>query len=216
GIDRRKDQSYILSGLNQEKLSKALFPVGGYTKNEIRFLARDLKLPVADKSESMDLCFITSGDYREFIARHAPEAAVEGDIVDSHGEYLGTHQGLANYTIGQRKGLGLSSPVPLYVVSKDPVRNVLVVGESHELGRTRLFAEEANWISKSSASAPFRAEVQIRYRSEERAARIEPISGSKFEVRFDEPVRGITPGQLAVIYDGEKCLGGGIIKEGFD
>ncbi len=211
-VDHNKDQSYILHVLTQAKLQHALFPLGELTKPEVRAHARELSLPVADRAESQDLCFLGSSDYRSFLKRQNPAGVNEGPIVNMQGEVLGAHPGLAFYTIGQRKGLGISSPIPLYVIAKNIAENTLVVGTANELGRRDFYAGEFNWISARPPSAPFRAQVKIRYKAPEAWARIVPISEKMVQIRLDIPLRDVSPGQAAVIYDNERCLGGGIIQ----
>ena len=210
-VDRSKDQSYVMHVLTQEKLAKSLFPVGEYPKTEIRRLAEALGLPTARRADSQDLCFLAGQDYRDFIRHHAPQIARPGPIVRRSGEILGEHQGLAYYTIGQRKGLGLPSSVPLYVLEKRTDSNTLVVGEAEELGRFTLTAVEVNWSSGQSPVCAFPAEVKIRYTSREVPAEVTPLEGSRAEVRFIEPQRDITSGQAAVFYSGDRLLGGGTI-----
>jgi tRNA-specific 2-thiouridylase len=211
--DRSKDQSYILHVLSQEKLARALFPVGDYPKPEVRALARQFDLPTAERADSQDLCFLAGEDYRAFLRRNAPAGfARSGPIVDRGGQVLGEHQGLAFYTIGQRKGLGLASAVPLYVLEKDVASNTLVVGVEGELGRSELAAERVNWIDGAPPAGPFRAEVKIRYTAKEVACQVQPLGDSSVQVNFDEAQRGITPGQAAVFYDGDHLLGGGTIR----
>jgi tRNA-specific 2-thiouridylase len=211
-VDHAKDQSYVLHVLNQEKLVRALFPVGEYPKPEIRNMAESLGLPVYKRPDSQDLCFLAGEDYRNFIQRNAAEMLVPGAIVTRGGEMLGQHNGLANYTIGQRKGLGVASHVPLYVLGKDSATNTLVVGVADELGTTDLVANGVNWISGAAPSEPFRAEVKIRYTAREAWAQITPLAGGRqARVRFDTSQRDVTPGQAAVFYTGELLLGGGII-----
>jgi tRNA-specific 2-thiouridylase len=212
GVDERKDQSYVLHVLTQQELAHALFPVGSYTKAEVRQMARARGLPVADRPESQDLCFLADGDYRRFLARHAPEALRPGPIVDTAGRRLGQHQGLPLYTIGQRKGLGLSGPEPLYVVATDPATNTLIVGSRAELGRARFQVQPVNWISGEAPTAPLRCTVKIRYKANEVPATVTPLEGGCAEVVAAEPLYGVTPGQAAVFYDGEVVLGGGIIR----
>jgi tRNA-uridine 2-sulfurtransferase len=171
-VDRSKDQSYVLHVLDQEKLSRALFPVGEYPKPEIRKMAEELGLPVYKRPDSQDLCFLAGEDYRHFIQRNAAEMLVPGEIVRRDGQSVGQHNGLANYTIGQRKGLGVASPVPLYVLGKDAATNVLIVGEADELGMDELSADDVNWISGKAPREPFRAEVKIRYTAREAWAQV--------------------------------------------
>jgi tRNA-specific 2-thiouridylase len=210
-VDRAKDQSYVLHVLTQEKLGRTLFPLGEYTKVEVRRLAQELGLPVAQRPDSQDLCFLAGEDYRRFIQRNAPGIAQPGLIVTRGGEALGRHQGLAYYTIGQRKGLGVTSPQPLYVLAKDAAANTLIVGAEDELGQSELTASEVNWIS-GEPPASLRGGVKTRYTAKEGRAEIEPFeNGSRVRVRFEAPQRDITPGQAAVFYDGDVVLGGGTI-----
>ena len=211
-IDDHKDQSYVLHVLNQEQLAHAIFPLGDYTKPEIRQLARDFDLPVSERADSQDLCFLGAGDYRGFLARQAPEILQDGPILDREGNQLGEHQGLAFYTIGQRKGLGLSSPKPYYVLAKDVDRNALVVGTAEELGRTELTAADFHWVAGEAPRQAFQAEVKIRYKAEYAWGTVTPIETGRVHIRFNLPLRDITPGQAAVVYDGQVCLGGGIIQ----
>jgi tRNA-specific 2-thiouridylase len=212
-VDRSKDQSYVLHILNQEQLSRSLFPIGDTPKAEIRKFAESFGLPTAKRPDSQDLCFLAGEDYRAFIRRNAPEMLRPGQIVTCAGHILGEHSGLADYTIGQRKGLGVSSPVPLYVLGKDAATNTLIVGPEKELGSRELTAMNVNWIAGNVPGNPFRAEVKTRYTAKEVWAEVTPLEeGSRVQVRFDAPVRDITPGQSAVFYDGEFLLGGGIIS----
>lgn len=210
-VDLSKDQSYVLYKLNQDQLSHTLFPLGEMTKSEVREKARSLGLPVAERSESQDLCFLSGGDYRDFLARLAPKTKNSGPILDIQGNLLGRHDGLAYYTIGQRKGLKITAAEPLYVIKKDLPLNALIVGTKAELGSTKLFVENVNWIAGSPPETPIRARVKIRYRAEPVWAEIFPMKGHRCEVHFDQPLRDITPGQAAVFYAGEVCLGGGLI-----
>jgi tRNA-specific 2-thiouridylase len=211
-IDVQKDQSYILHVLNQGQLSKTLFPLGTYTKSEVRDIARKFKLLPAERADSQDLCFLAGDDYREFISRNAPEITRAGTITNLDGEILGEHNGLAFYTIGQRKGLGISSTEPLYVIEKDISKNQLVVGHKHEFGQDQLIANSVNWISNTTPSSPFDAQVKIRYRAKESWGKITPLDEQCIHIKFNDPIRDITPGQAAVLYDNDLCLGGGIIQ----
>jgi tRNA-specific 2-thiouridylase len=211
-VDEHKDQSYVLSVLGQEQLKHALFPVGDYTKPEARQIAERFGLPTASKKDSQDLCFIGDNNYRRFLSDYAPEVMTPGPIVRSNGEIIGQHHGLANYTIGQRKGLGVSSLEPLYVIAMNPYRNALVVGTAIELGQSSLTAQRVNWVSGEAPVQSFRADVKIRYKASPVPAWIEPLPGERFAAQFDEPLRDITPGQGAVIYEGDRVLGGGIIE----
>jgi tRNA-specific 2-thiouridylase len=212
GIDEAKDQSYVLSVMGQQQLSHALFPVGEYTKPQVRELAAKFGLPTASKHDSQDLCFLGDGDYRRFLREHAPEVMVTGPIVRANGDIVGEHEGLANYTIGQRKGLGVTAPEPLYVIGMNPHRNALIVGTAAELGSTDLTASRVNWVSGEAPAQSFRAEVKIRYKAKPMPAWVEPIGEDRMRVVFETPLRDITPGQGAVVYDGDVVLGGGIIE----
>ena len=211
-VDTRKDQSYVLHVLNQEQLKHAIFPLGDYTKPEIRQMARNFNLPVSERADLQDLCFLGDGDYRSFLIRQAPQVVRPGPILDREGTELGEHQGLAFYTIGQRKGLGIASLQPLYVLSKDISRNALVVGPANQLGRRELSAASFNWLAGETPAGPFRAEVKIRYKAHYAWATVTPLETDRVYIRFDEPLRDITPGQAAVVYTGEVCLGGGVIQ----
>ncbi len=211
-IDTAKDQSYVLHVMTQEKLAKALFPVGDYPKPEIRRIAAEASLTTATRADSQDLCFLAGDDYRNFIRRNAPEIASRGQIVTREGKVLGEHEGLPYYTIGQRKGLGISSPLPLYVLAKDSATNALIVGTLDELGQSELLALNVNWPGGETPSESFRAQVKIRYTAREAPAEVTPLeNGTKVRVKFDAPQRDITPGQAAVFYDGDTVRGGGVI-----
>lgn len=212
GVDENKDQSYVLSVMGQEQLRQTLFPIGEYPKAEVRELAARFGLTVAGKKDSQDLCFLGNGDYRQFLSLHAPDVMQPGPIVLRDGRELGQHSGLANYTIGQRKGLGVQYHEPLFVVGMNPYRNALIVGPREELGRDELTAGRVNWVSGEAPPGPFRAEVKIRYRSQPAPALVEPRGDNRFRATFDEALRDITPGQGAVVYDGDICLGGGVIE----
>ncbi len=210
-VDRSKDQSYVLHVLGQDKLKHALFPVGDYTKPEIRWIAEKHGLPTASRKDSQDLCFLAGEDYRNFLKRNAAEMLKPGEIVTRDGRLLGEHNGLANYTIGQRKGLGVDSPVPLYVLGKNIGNNTLVVGTQDELGSTELTAYDVSWVSGESPAEPFRADVKIRYTAKEAEALVVPMEGNQVQVRFDAPQRDVTAGQAAVFYQGDRLIGGGLI-----
>lgn len=211
GNDGAKDQSYVLSVLTQAQLRQTLFPIGEYTKAEVRDLARKFNLPVASRADSQDLCFLAGGDYRSFLARHAAQSSLPGPILDPAGQVIGEHQGLAFYTIGQRKGLGISSAEPLYVVAKNLRGNSLVVGPQEALGQRELLAGEVNWISGSQPDDPLRVQVKIRYKANEAWALLVPLPDRRAQLVFDHPLRDITPGQRVVFYQGRECLGGGTI-----
>ena len=211
-VDRNKDQSYVLHVLTQEKLKHALFPVGDYPKPEIRQIAERHGLPTASRKDSQDLCFLAGEDYRNFLQRNAAEMLKPGEIITRDGTPLGAHNGLANYTIGQRKGLGVASPVPLYVLGKNAAQNALIIGTQDELGSDALTARDVNWVSGEVPANPFQAEVKIRYTAKEAEALVTPLGEGQARVRFDAQQRDITAGQAAVFYQGEVMLGGGIIQ----
>jgi len=208
-VDQDKDQSYVLYRLGQDELSRTLFPVGEYPKSEIRNLAKEWSLPNADKPESTDICFIPSGDYRAFVRERVPVAA--GDIVDMAGEAVGRHEGIVDYTIGQRRRLpARGGEEPLFVVDVDAGENRVVVGPQSELMATALIADELTWVSGSAPAPGADVQARIRYRGVPAAAAIEVEDGTA-TVRFEEPQRAVTPGQAVVLYDGERVLGGGTI-----
>jgi tRNA-specific 2-thiouridylase len=211
-VDLAKDQSYILHVLTQDKLARALFPVGEHTKPAIRALAAQHDLPTASRHDSQDLCFLAGDDYRNFLRRNASEMVRPGTIVDIAGNVLGEHTGLVNYTIGQRKGLGLPSGVPLYVLGKDVASNTLRVGRDDERLSRELTTADVNWTSGAPRPGLFHANVKVRYTACEVPAMVEPTEGGTARVRFDEPQRDITPGQAAVFYEGDVVVGGGIIR----
>ncbi len=219
GVDAHKDQSYALHVLSQAQLAQAMFPLGEFTKQETRELAKKFGLRVAAKEDSQDLCFIADGNYRNFMRRNRPDALVPGPILNARGNVLGTHTGLPDYTIGQRKGLGIAASEAFYVTALDAPRNALIVGHADELGKRELIARNVNWIPpRLDNELPLRASVKIRYRSIESPATIFAIDEtrvrdeSSVRIEFDTPLRDITPGQAAVFYDNGKCLGGGIIQ----
>jgi tRNA-specific 2-thiouridylase len=210
-VDRSKDQAYVLHVLNQEKLARALFPIGDYPKTEIRAIAERFGLPTASRKDSQDLCFLAGEDYRNFLQRNAADIMSPGEILTRDGRSVGEHSGLANYTIGQRKGLGVASLVPLYVLGKDSATNTLIVGTQDELGSRELTARDVNWLSGEAPREPFRAEVKIRYTAKEAEAWVRPMSADQVQIQFDAPQRDITAGQAAVFFQDDVMIGGGII-----
>jgi tRNA-specific 2-thiouridylase len=211
GIDPAKDQSYVLYTMTQERLAHILLPLGRYTKPEIRDIAAARKLPVFNRPDSQDLCFLGEGDYRTFLQRHAPGVVQTGPILDTAGQVLGEHHGLAFYTIGQRRGLGLSTPQAMYVIDKDTASNSLIIGPADELGRRDLIARDVNYISGQAPEADSRITAKIRYKAHEAEASLTPLPNGGARVNFVTPLRDITPGQAVVFFQGEQVLGGGII-----
>lgn len=207
GIDPAKDQSYVLYTLGQKELSHLLLPIGHYAKADVRQLAAELGLPVSEKPDSQEICFVLHGDYRPLVA---PSASTPGDIVDSNGRVLGQHKGIALYTVGQRRGLGLSSREPMYVLEIDAANNLLVIGPEEELYSCGLRASEVSWVSGEAPPSDTRLTARIRYHSPESPATVD-IEGDSVSVDFERAQRAITPGQAVVFYDGERVLGGATI-----
>ncbi|MBM3812537.1 MAG: tRNA 2-thiouridine(34) synthase MnmA [Acidimicrobiia bacterium] len=215
--DASKDQTYFLFGLTQAQLARTMFPLGGYQKKEVRELARELKIPVADKGDSQEICFVPNGDYAAFIEAYFAEQGIDtrqaqGEIVTTSGRKLGQHAGIHHYTVGQRKGLGIATGEPLYVIATEPESRRVIVGSNDELLRGRFTAREVNWISIAEPAGVVRAQVRIRNKHVPAAASVQALAGGRAEVRFDEPQRAVTPGQGAVFYDGDQVLGGGWIE----
>ena len=212
GLDLRKDQSYFLFSLRQDQLARALFPLGEKTKHDTREVARHCRLKTADKEESMEICFVPDNDYGEFLQQANLVRKHRGDIVNLHGQVLGQHDGIEFYTIGQRKGLGLSSPKPLYVVELDSARNRVVVGDDSALDREEVEVERCNWIPFEQPPQALQATVKIRYNHAGSPATITPLPNGRAHVKFDRAQRAITPGQAAVFYREDLVLGGGWIR----
>ncbi|MFZ0038056.1 MAG: tRNA 2-thiouridine(34) synthase MnmA [Candidatus Acidiferrales bacterium] len=215
--DDSKDQSYFLFGLQQDQLARTDFPLGDLTKAEVREIARASRLPVAEKPESQEICFVPTGNYVRFISSYLneqgrPLESGTGEIVSTDGEILGRHTGLHHFTIGQRKGLGIAVGRPLYVVALDRERNRVVVGEDDELHGTQCEVRDVNWIPFDAPSGPVRASVKIRHRHDPADATLTPMANHSATVVFDVPQRAITAGQAAVFYSGEQVLGGGWIR----
>ncbi len=214
GVDASKDQSYFLFSLTQAQLARAVFPVGDRPKEAVRAYASRRSLPVADKPDSQEICFIPDHDYSAFVAAHAPGPPRPGDVVDERGQVLGHHDGIHRFTVGQRKGLGLrGSPTgaPMYVIALKPDARQVVIGPRTSLERTTLTASSVNWID-GSPPGPIRAAVQIRHRHPAAAATVRDVGDGRAAVVFDAPQVAITPGQAAVFYDGDTVLGGGWIE----
>jgi tRNA-specific 2-thiouridylase len=212
GVDEGKDQSYVLSVLGQAELNDVLFPIGEFPKPIVRQMAAARGLPVASKHDSMDLCFVFDDDYRRFLRDWAADAMRPGPIVDRAGRSYGEHAGLPGYTIGQRKGIGISGAAePLFVLELDYARNALVVGTAADLGHDHLVATRVNWTLGTAPPAGALVQCKIRYKAGAVDCTVYPLAADRVEVRFAAPLRDITPGQGAVFYDGDLCLGGGII-----
>ena len=215
--DDSKDQSYFLWGLTQEQLARSEFPLGELSKDEVRAVARQANLPVADKPESMELCFVPNGNYVQFIEAYSRErgaalSANEGEIISEDGGVIGRHNGVHNFTIGQRKGLGLAAGKPLYVIAIDRDKNRVVVGDDESLRTSVCEVQDVNWVAQAFSSEPFRAAVKIRHKHVPADAIVTPLDASRARIDFDSPQRAITSGQGAVFYDGERVLGGGWIR----
>ncbi|MGA3032327.1 MAG: tRNA 2-thiouridine(34) synthase MnmA [Terracidiphilus sp.] len=214
--DLAKDQTYFLFGLTQDQLASTLFPLGHLTKPEVRAMARQHGLQLAEKPDSQEICFIPGGDYKQFLAAYleeqgerAPESA--GELVAASGEVLGRHEGISNFTVGQRKGLGVASPTALYVLNIDAANRKVTVGADADLATRTLRARQMNWISVAELAGPMRVKAKIRHRHEPAWATLEPTGTDEALATFDEPQRAVTPGQAAVFYDGDEVVGGGWI-----
>ena len=210
--DPEKDQSYFLFSLTQDQLARAAFPVGDLTKPRVREEARRLGLNVAEKPDSQEICFVPSGDYASFVARKDPGVARSGAIVDEQGQKLGEHGGVHRFTIGQRKGLGVASSAPLYVLKLEPDTSTVVVGRREALDRATLTASSVNWISCDAPQTWMRVESQIRHRHQPAPGRVRALTGARAELEFDQPQAAITPGQAVVFYEGDVVVGGGWIE----
>lgn len=220
GVSEEKDQSYVLHVLTQQQLVHALFPLGDYTKPQVRAMAAERGLPVASKAESQEICFVAANDYRGFMRRYAENTGralpQPGPILNTVGQQVGEHQGLAYYTIGQRKGLGVSAREPLHVLRMDATRNALVVGPSAALERESFTVRQTTFNSGNVPIEPFDAYIKVRYKTPPVRATVMPLPGGRAAITLAQPQRAVTPGQAAVFYDGatgEQVLGGGLIEE---
>ena len=217
GKNHWKDQSYFLWELTQDQLSRAYFPLGEMQKEEVRDIARDADLYVAEKQESQEICFVPDGKYSEFIDRYlnhedrSNELPASGEIVNTSGESVGTHTGIHRYTIGQRRGLGIANEKPLYVLQIERAKNQIVVGEVEELESIEFTAKGVNWVAFDEPSKPIRANVKVRYRHEPAPATLYALPDGRANIVFDEPQRAITPGQTTIFYNGDEVVGGGWI-----
>ena len=215
GIDGTKDQAYVLFGIEQKYLSRMLLPVGGFPKTEIREIAAGISLRVADKKDSQEICFVTSGHHGDFVRQRRGEIDLSGEIITTDGTVVGRHDGIENYTVGQRKGLGVALGTPHYVVKINRDSHQVVLGRHDELGKTSLQADRTNWLITPEPEQSFRCQAQIRYNSapQDATASIGELNGEQIlQVTFDQPVHGIAPGQAVVCYDGEMVIGGGWIR----
>jgi tRNA-uridine 2-sulfurtransferase len=211
GVDDGKDQSYVLFGIGRELLPRMLLPVGDFEKPAIREMARELGLRVADKKDSQEICFVSSGDHGEFIRRRREES-LAGEIVTTDGKIVGQHEGIEQFTIGQRKGLGVALGEPRFVVRLERETNRVVLGTKEELGRRELTADRTNWLVELPIGKEHRCEAKIRYNARPAAATLERLDGDRLRVVFDEPQYGVAPGQAVVCYDGDRVRGGGWIE----
>ena len=211
GVDADKDQSYVLFGMRQDQLASTLMPIGHYPKDDIRRLASDANFPNADKPDSQDICFIPTGDYREFLRQRTDEHP--GDIVDPAGNVLGQHEGIQYFTVGQRRGLGLSGGPPRFVIRLEPDTRQVVVGSEAQLYGDSFYTDPVSWVSGALPIGELSVTVKIRYKFAEAPATVTPV-GAGAVVRFHDPQRAITPGQAAVFYQGDSVLGGGVIVRG--
>ena len=212
GVDQDKDQSYVLYPITQEQLRHTLLPIGNFTKEKVRDIAKAWKLPVAAKAESQEICFIPDGDYSNFLKECIPQAAKPGPILDERGSILGNHRGILFFTIGQRKGLGISAKEPLYVIAIDPERNAIVVGTKEKTLGNELIASSLNWITMAKLTRPITVKAKIRYCHQEVEATVTPLDEDKVYVKFTEPQLALTPGQAIAFYDGDIIIGGGTIE----
>jgi len=213
GNDCRKDQSYFLYVMTQEQLRHSLFPLGELTKERVRRIAEELELPVANRPESQEICFIPDNDYPAFLKEYAGDEGKPGPIMDRRGNILGEHRGIIFYTIGQRKGLGISAGEPLYVVAINREENAIIVGSKKEAYAVEFTASELNWIAIDEPKQPMRVSARIRYRHQEAEALVTPSGENRVQVRFKEPQMAIAPGQAVVFYDGDTVIGGGSIEQ---
>ena len=210
-IHPEKDQSYVLYNLSQEQLAHTLFPLGELHKDQVRAIAEENGFINAHKRESQDICFVPDGDYAAFIESYTGRHYPPGDFVDTQGNVLGRHKGIIRYTIGQRRGLGLALPAPLYVCKKDPESNTVTLCPNDQLNSTVVRVTEFNWLSIAAPAEPLHAAAKIRYNMHQAPCTVEVLPGGDVQLTFDAPQRAVTPGQAAVIYDGDTVLGGGRI-----
>ncbi|MBN1160451.1 MAG: tRNA 2-thiouridine(34) synthase MnmA [Dehalococcoidales bacterium] len=215
GKDRQKDQSYFLYRLTQEQLAHTLFPIGNLTKETVKRVAAELKLPAVKRPESQEICFIPGADYINFLKDHATTMPPAGPILDTEGNVLGQHEGIAFYTMGQRKGLGITSAKPLYVIDIEPAKNAVIVGSKEQAYADVLIADSLNWTGGTMPEKPTQLKASIRYRHTEAGAEVSPRGEDSVYAKFTEPQMAVTPGQSVVFYDMDTVIGGGtIIRKG--
>ncbi|MFH1577754.1 MAG: tRNA 2-thiouridine(34) synthase MnmA [Candidatus Omnitrophota bacterium] len=214
GIDPKKDQSYVLYAMTQGQLSYTLMPLGGYTKAQIRKIAHERDLPVADKPESQEICFIPDNNYGKFLEEYMPKEVKPGAIIDKHGRVIGEHPGVIFYTIGQRKRIGIAASEPLYVIKIDKKKNTIMVGGKDEVLSRELIADNINFINRKKLKTPIRIEAKVRYLHDLSPATVVSLNRNKLKLRFDKPQWAITPGQAVVFYNQDVVLGGGTILSG--
>ncbi len=210
--DRSKDQTYVLYGITQYQLSKTLFPLGGLNKSQVREIAEKSGLVNSKKPDSQDICFVPDGDYAGFISKNSDAVLKCGDFLNTSGEKIGTHKGVIHYTVGQRKGLGISLGKPAYVIEKDALKNTVTIGDEKYLYKNEIEVYDLNWISGEQLSAPLNVTAKTRYSQTEAEAEIYPLDGGNVRVIFKNPQRAPAKGQAAVFYNGDILLGGGTIK----
>ena len=212
-VDEKKDQSYVLYAMTQDQLAHTLLPLGGMTKDEARAIAAKQGFSTAQKRDSQDICFVPDGDYAAFIEKHAGKKSLPGCFVDGRGNILGQHRGCTHYTIGQRRGIGLSFEKPMYVCDINTQKNEVLLGENAQLFKKVLYAKEINWVACETLETPRRVRAKIRYRQPAQWARAEQTGPDEIRVEFEEPQRAIAPGQAVVLYEGDVVLGGGTIQK---
>jgi tRNA-specific 2-thiouridylase len=215
GKDKHKDQSYFLCQLTQEQLERSLFPIGDLIKDRVRKIAKEMGLPVASRPESQEICFVADDDHARFLKEHYRGEIKMGPILDWQGKKLGEHKGIMFYTIGQRKGLGITATEPLYVTAIEPEKNAIIAGTKEQTYSSELIADNINWITESMSKKPIKVKTRIRYRHPEAESTVSIIDENSVQVKFAKPQMAITPGQAVVFYDGDTVIGGGrIIRQG--
>jgi tRNA-uridine 2-sulfurtransferase len=210
--DTAKDQSYFLYRLTQEQLSRTMFPLAALTKPQVKEMAREMALPVAERPESQEICFVPDNDYAQFLENFSSNIALPGAILDKAGKTIGQHHGITHYTIGQRKGLGIAAPEPLFVTAIDVKNNTISVGSKDDIYSDEINATDLNWIAIAPPTSPIEVQARVRYRAQDAAAVVTPLNEKEVHVKFSIPQLAVTPGQSVVFYDGDTVIGGGIIS----